>query len=97
MFERSQIHEGMVVRSSEGKRLGRVLATDEGAFTVEKGFLWVTDYVAQYQDVSDILGEEIRLSRAKKEVPHLEHRHAQSVRSSEEPQCYGEEGGGGRK
>ena len=37
-----------------------------------------------------------RLSRAKKELAHLEHRHALPERPGAEPQCYGEEGGGGR-
>ena len=59
MFDRNQIHKGMVVRSSEGKRLGRVLTADERAFTVEKGFVRTTDYVAHYEDVKDVLGEEI--------------------------------------
>jgi len=96
VFDRSQIHKGMVVRSSEGKRLGRVLTADEGAFTVEKGHLWPTDYVAHYEDVTDISGERIRLARAEKELAHLKPGSVPPEHPRPEPQCYGDEGGGGR-
>ena len=63
MIDRSQVHEGMVVRTSDGKKLGRVLACEEGRFIVEKGFFFATDYVARYDDVSSVSGDEIRLAR----------------------------------
>ena len=72
MIDRNQIHEGMVVRSSDGKKLGRVLACEEESFIVEKGFFFSTDYVARYDDVTYTSGDEIRLSRAQKELMHRE-------------------------
>lgn len=85
MVERNQIHKGMVVRSSEGKRLGKVVSADENAFTVEKGIIRSIDYVADYENVTAISNEEVWLSRAKR-----------SERSGVEPPCYGDEGGAGR-
>ena len=73
MIDRSQVHEGMMVRSADGKKLGRVLACDQGGFLVEKGCFFATDYVARYGDVEDVSGEEIRLSRREQALAHGEH------------------------
>ena len=72
MIDRNEVHEGMVVRSSDGKKLGRVLACEEESFIVEKGFFFSTDYVARYADVTQTSGDEILLSRAQKELTHRE-------------------------
>jgi hypothetical protein len=72
VIDRNQVHEGMVVRSSDGKKLGRVMACEEESFIVEKGFFFSTDYVARYDDVTQTSGDEIRLSRAQKELTHRE-------------------------
>jgi len=72
VIDRNQVHEGMVVRSSDGKKLGRVLACKEGSFIVEKGFFFATDYVARYDDVTGISGDEIRLSRPQEGLEHGE-------------------------
>jgi len=73
MIDRDEIHEGMMVRSADGKNLGRVLACGEASFIVEKGFYFATDYVARYDDVTDISGDKIRLSRPQDELAHGEH------------------------
>ncbi len=72
MIERGQIHEGMTVRSSDGRRLGRVLACQESTFLVEKGFYFATDYVARYDEVADVSGDEVRLSRNEEALAHGE-------------------------
>src|SRR5512133_404061 len=63
----------MEVRSSDGKKLGRVLSREEGRFIVEKGFFFATDYVAHYDDVTAISADGIWLSRRQEELPHGEH------------------------
>ncbi len=72
MINRSQVNEGMVVSSSDGKKLGRVLACTEESFIIEKGFFFPTDYVARYDDVADVSGDEIRLSRPEEGLVHGE-------------------------
>ena len=73
MFDRSQVHEGMTVRSADGKKLGRVLACEQEGFIVEKGCFFATDYVARYGDVEDVSGEEVRISRREQALAHGEH------------------------
>jgi hypothetical protein len=73
VIDRNQVHEGMVVRSSDGRKLGRVLACDEGRFVVERGFFFSTDYVARYEDVMEVSDAGIRLSRPEEALPHGEH------------------------
>ncbi len=72
MIDRNQVHEGMVVRDSNGKKLGRVLSCMEGSFVVEKGFFLITDYAARYDDVAEMSGDTIQLSRPREELAHSE-------------------------
>lgn len=92
MVPRDEIHAGMKVRSSDGKRLGRVVLCNEGNFIVEKGLFSRVDYVARYDDVAAVAGEEVSLSRRRSEIA--------SVRSDAmgggEGATWGHEGEGGR-
>ncbi len=96
MIERNQVHEGMVVFGSDGRRLGRVRSADEGGFTVHKRFLVPTDYLAHYDDVAAISEEEIRLLRSRNELAHTQHKPACVEAPPPEAGSYGDEGGGGR-
>ena len=73
MIDRNQVHEGMEVHSSDGRKLGRVLSCEEGRFIVEKGFFFAKDYVAHYDDVRAISADEIWLSRRQEELRRVEH------------------------
>jgi hypothetical protein len=73
VIDRNQVREGMLVRSSDGKKLGRVLACAEGKFIVEKGFFFATDYIARYDDVTEVSDDEIRLSRPREGLAHHDH------------------------
>ena len=95
MIDRNQVHEGMVVRGPKGKKLGRVASSTEGSFVFEKGFFLVTDHAARYDDVAEIAGDTIQLSRPWKEsaqsdrAPSMDHERGVVWPS------YGDEGGGG--
>lgn len=109
MIDGNQVHEGMLVRSSDGTTLGRVMACEEESFIVEEE-LFGADYVVRYDDVTDISGDEIRLSlprdsflsesgaRAEDEEEEEEGAHLW-VRGHEYPGAlppsHGDEGGGG--
>jgi uncharacterized protein (TIGR02271 family) len=69
MFDRMSVREGMIVYSSDGEKLGKVLACDAASFIIEKGFFFPKDYVARYEDVADITGDEIRLLTTKDALP----------------------------
>ncbi len=92
MVEKAMVHEGMRVRTSDGKNLGYVLTCEEGDFIVQRHSFSTTDYVAQYEDVADVSGGEVVLSRSRNQLVRYDPKDA---RSGEEPGCYGDEGGGG--
>jgi uncharacterized protein (TIGR02271 family) len=62
MMDRSQIREGMAVYSSDGEKLGKVLTCDQSTFVIEKGFFFPKDYVARYDHVADVRGDDVHLS-----------------------------------
>jgi uncharacterized protein (TIGR02271 family) len=55
----------MVVYSSDGEKLGKVLACEPSSFIIEKGFFFPKDYIARYEDVGEVTGDEIRLLTTK--------------------------------
>ena len=65
MIDRSRIRLGMTVCSSDGEKLGKVIQCQGSTFIIEKGFLFPMDYALRVEDVSDVMGDEIRLSRGR--------------------------------
>jgi uncharacterized protein (TIGR02271 family) len=72
MFQRTQIREGMVVRSSDGERLGKVFAVGDTRFQIEKGVFFPKEYLCDYSDIADIRGDEIILSRGRASLLDLD-------------------------
>jgi hypothetical protein len=95
VIDRNQVHEGMVVRGSDGKKLGRVLSRTEGSFVVEEGFFLVSEHAARYDDVADISGDTIQLSRSRVEFARSEHGPSMGDEREVVWPSYGDEGGGG--
>jgi uncharacterized protein (TIGR02271 family) len=58
---RSDIREGMAVYSADGTKLGKVTDAQEGSFFIEKGFFFPKEYVARYDEIADIRGDEVFL------------------------------------
>ncbi|WP_257449265.1 YsnF/AvaK domain-containing protein [Archangium lipolyticum] len=71
MFQRSQLKEGMTVRSFDGEKLGRVFALSDDAFHIEKGLFFPKDYLVRYADVSDIRDGEIILLHGRESLRRL--------------------------
>jgi hypothetical protein len=44
---RRDIEEGLIVRTAEGEKLGRIIGCEQGSFIIEKGIFFPTDYVAR--------------------------------------------------
>ncbi len=95
MIDQSQVHEGMVVRGSDGKKLGRIISRTDGGFVVEKGFFLVTDYATRYDDVANISRDTIQLSRPRKEFAHGALQPSMGDTRGLVWPSYGDEGGGG--
>jgi uncharacterized protein (TIGR02271 family) len=71
MFQRSQLKEGMTVRSFDGEKLGRVFALGDDAFHIEKGLFFPKDYLVRYAEVSDIRDGEIILMHGRESLLRL--------------------------
>jgi uncharacterized protein (TIGR02271 family) len=71
MFQRSNIREGMIVRSIDGEKLGKVFAVSDAEFHIEKGLFFPKDYLVRYSEVSDIRGDEIILNHGREALRSL--------------------------
>jgi uncharacterized protein (TIGR02271 family) len=67
LIDRSSLRDGMTVFSSDGEKLGKVTECGGSTFTIEKGFFFPKDYIARYDEVAAVSGDEIRLSMMKEE------------------------------
>jgi uncharacterized protein (TIGR02271 family) len=63
-----RIQKGMAVYSSDGERLGKVVAVREETIVVEKGFFFPTDYTCRVSDIASVRGDEVILRLAKAEL-----------------------------
>jgi uncharacterized protein (TIGR02271 family) len=71
MFQRSQLKEGMTVRSFDGEKLGRVFALADDAFYIEKGIFFPKDYLVRYSEISDIRDGELILMHGRESLRRL--------------------------
>lgn len=77
-----QVREGMVVRTADGERLGVVVQRGEDTFVIEKGLLLPRDFIARYDEVAEVHGDEVRLRRTRDEMipgPWLKAREREEV------------------
>jgi hypothetical protein len=65
MIDRAGIREGMIAYSADGQKLGKVVSCDASTFIIEKGFFFPKDYVARYEDIADVQGDDIHLLRGR--------------------------------
>jgi uncharacterized protein (TIGR02271 family) len=65
---KEQMREGFVVWSSDSEKLGKVVTIRAESFVVEKGVFFPKDYVLPFDDVREIRGDEVLLSRTRKEL-----------------------------
>jgi uncharacterized protein (TIGR02271 family) len=63
-MERRGVREGLKVRSSDGKNLGKVVSCGADTFIIEKGFFFPKDFTARYEQVADLREDEIWLGEA---------------------------------
>ncbi|MGZ3460196.1 MAG: YsnF/AvaK domain-containing protein, partial [Archangium sp.] len=71
MFQRSQLKEGMTVRSFDGEKLGKVFAIGADEFHIEKGLFFPKDYLVRYAEIADIRDEEIILMHGRESLQRL--------------------------
>jgi uncharacterized protein (TIGR02271 family) len=61
---RTLIREGMVVRATDGDKLGKVKSIRGDEFIIEKGLLFKEDYAARLDNIVDVQGDEITYEKA---------------------------------
>jgi hypothetical protein len=68
--ERYGVRLGMRVRDVDGKSLGRVDALYDSGFSVLKGLpiLFRSDFVARYDEVRELRGDELVLARSSRDL-----------------------------
>jgi hypothetical protein len=63
MVDRSELHEGMVVWTHRGEKLGHVIEVTDEELIVEKGLLvWRKDYAVRLDDVREIVADDVYLN-----------------------------------
>jgi hypothetical protein len=60
--------DGIVVRSSDGERLGEVLTLRESDFVIEQGFFFPRDYAVRFDQVERIHDGELVLRRHSRDM-----------------------------
>lgn len=76
------VREGMVVHTSDGERLGTVVRTGEDTFVIAKGRLLPRDFIARYDEISEVRDGEVHLRRSREDMipgPLLKGREHESV------------------
>jgi uncharacterized protein (TIGR02271 family) len=58
----------MTVRSTDGEKLGKVIACEADRFFIEKGFFFPKDYLARYEDVVTVSGDDVLLRQSGAEL-----------------------------
>ena len=61
----SEIAEGMIVRSADGEKLGKVVLCEVRTFQVEKGFFFPKEFTVKYEEITDMEDGEVILARGR--------------------------------
>jgi len=63
-----QVQEGFEARSSDGKRLGKVIAIHSNTFVIEKGFFFPKDYTVPFDEVREVHDKSVVLLHSQEEL-----------------------------
>jgi uncharacterized protein (TIGR02271 family) len=61
MINKSELKEGMTVRSADGDKLGKIVAIDNQGFQVEKGIFFPKEYLANFDQVDQVWSGDLYL------------------------------------
>jgi uncharacterized protein (TIGR02271 family) len=61
MFDHNVLQEGMTVRSSEGDKLGKIVALTDAGIHIEKGIFFPKEFLVHYEQVADLSGDDVYL------------------------------------
>ncbi|MCP3102635.1 DUF2171 domain-containing protein [Myxococcus sp. K15C18031901] len=74
MVQAGAVREGMTVRTSDGRKVGRVAAVGDIHFELEQGLVPIPrkDYLVEYRDVDFVKADVVFLVQADHPLLHLE-------------------------
>ncbi len=64
MIGRELLRPGMMVHTSDGQKLGKILELGTDHFVIEKGLIFKKEYTCDYSLVNDVRGDDVIISRA---------------------------------
>lgn len=67
----TRVHEGMMVLTADGHRVGKVVKAGASDFMVEKGLFFKKDYLCRNADVQGVAGDELRLGQTMGQLREL--------------------------
>lgn len=83
-MNKGDIHEGMTVWSSDGHKLGKVVACEDRSFEIEKGFFFPKEYVVTYDEITELRGDnDLVLGRSRNELKTGEAEYREPPRAAE--------------
>jgi uncharacterized protein (TIGR02271 family) len=62
MVQREAVRPGMTVYSSDGEKVGKIEQCGPDLFSIEKGLFFTKNYLARYEDIQYIRGDDVVLS-----------------------------------
>lgn len=68
MVTQQDLRHGMVVRSSDGEKLGKVTHIEPGTFEIEKGLFFKEEYRVRYDEVADVRDGEVFLMHGREQL-----------------------------
>ncbi|WP_437737482.1 YsnF/AvaK domain-containing protein [Sorangium sp. So ce1335] len=68
MVTQQELKRGMVVRSADGEKLGKVTRIDPASFEIEKGLFFTEEYRVRYDEVADVRDGEIILTQGREHL-----------------------------
>ncbi|WP_437640481.1 YsnF/AvaK domain-containing protein [Sorangium sp. So ce854] len=68
MATQQDLRHGMVVRSADGEKLGKVTRIEPTSFEIEKGLFFTTEYLVRYDEVADIRDGEVILAHGREQL-----------------------------
>ena len=61
MINRDRLASGMVVRSADGDKLGKIVSFDDNGVVVEKGIFFPKDYICSFDQIDAVSDDEVYL------------------------------------
>lgn len=61
MFKKTELNEGMTVRSADGDKLGKIVAINDRGIQIEKGIFFPKEYTASFDQIDQISNGDLYL------------------------------------